>query len=524
MHPLNSASLVFALGVLPAQAPEYFTNAEMKQEIDALAAQAPGIAMAVDLTQLPGAARTHNGSSIWALKVSDGVALDEDEPALLLVAQHHSNELNTAPQILHVMQQLVNGYGSDPGLTAVVDNYETYLVPIVNPDGVDYVWSTSPGWRKNRRPNGGGSFGVDLNRNYSTLWSASCGGSTRTTSSTYRGPAAESEPEVRTLLALVQAIRPEVYLDFHSFGREVLHTYAPCAVFGASIDGLIRRYADDLRGPMNYGFRDPSASGEAPEDLWNDGGTMSLLIEVGTSQQPPWSSSVSEVARVWPGLRRAITTWEPAVRGHVRALGSGAPIAATIDLAPNPYQQGEVTNSRQRDGRYGLWLPLGTWDVRFAAPGFQPATRRVNVTAYDQAQALDVELAPVGAGGPTIALSGTPRLGQDLDITYTSPSDGGLVYWVPLSAGTSPGIPLGAAGTIPLNPDSVFFISVLVPSVVANNTGVLPASAQVTATFPIPTSVGLVGLTLYTGGITFNPGTVGGIKTWSSAASFTIQS
>ena len=56
-------------------------------------------------------------------------------------------------------------------------------------------------WRKNRRRNAGGSYGVDLNRNYPFGWSFTCGGSTTETSSNYRGTQAASEPEVRTMIA-----------------------------------------------------------------------------------------------------------------------------------------------------------------------------------------------------------------------------------------------------------------------------------------------------------------------------------
>ena len=53
-------------------------------------------------------------------------------------------------------------------------------------------------WRKNRQPNSGSSYvGTDLNRNWNYKWGC-CGGSSGSTSSeTYRGPAAESAPEVK---------------------------------------------------------------------------------------------------------------------------------------------------------------------------------------------------------------------------------------------------------------------------------------------------------------------------------------
>src|SRR5690606_26068597 len=120
-----------------------------------------------------------------------------------------------------------------------------------------------------------------------------------------------------------------------------------------------------LRGRINYGTRAPSAAGESPEDHWNTSGTLSFLIEISTSFQPAFTSTVAEEQRVWPGLHQVLTAWRPAVRGHVRSIYRNEPVEAAITYAPNQFSQGEVTRTRSRDGRYGLWLPLGTWQVTF---------------------------------------------------------------------------------------------------------------------------------------------------------------
>ncbi|MGK0433681.1 MAG: hypothetical protein ACJA0V_002831 [Planctomycetota bacterium] len=368
----------------------YYTVAEIEAAIDAEVALHPTLATKVNLSTLPGGQLTHEGRPIYALKVSDNVGSDEDEPAIVIAAQHHARELNAPHMVLGAMQRVLGGYATDPQIQAVVDNYEIYFVPMVNPDGVEHVWTVDEFWRKNRRDNGG-NFGVDLNRNYPFLW-GQCGSSTNTSSSTYRGPAAASEPETQTMRNLIATLRPEVYLDFHSSGQEVLRTYAPCANASLSTAGLIERYVDDLRGPMTYGKRDPSASGEAPEDHWASGGTMSFLIEIGTSFQPNFTETVTEEARVWPGVERVLTNWRPAVRGHVTSSQGGAPVQATITYSPNVFNHGEALKSRARDGRYGVWLPLGSWNVTFSAPNHLDTTIAVNVTNYDQPAVHDIVL------------------------------------------------------------------------------------------------------------------------------------
>jgi len=382
----------------------YYTVAEIEAAIDAEVAAHPGIAQKVDLSAMPGGAQTWNGNSIYALKVSDNVAADEDEPAIFVIAQHHARELNAPHMVIGAMGRVLNAYATDPAIQAVVDGYELYFVPMVNPDGVDYVWNVDEFWRKNRCPNSGGTFGVDLNRNYPFLF-GQCGSSTNQGSSTYRGTGPASEPETLTMRNAIERLRPEIYLDFHSSGQEVLRTYAPCANETTTAFGLIERYADDLRAPMTYGKRYPSASGEAPEDHWASGGTMSFLIEIGTSFQPDFSLTTAEEARVWPGVEHALTSWRPAVRGHVTSSDGNQPLDARITFSPGIFNSGEETRSRLRDGRYGLWLPLGSWTVTYEAPGHLPTSIPVTVTSYDAPVVHDVVLtkdafAVFGAGCP----------------------------------------------------------------------------------------------------------------------------
>jgi len=369
----------------------YYTVAEIEAAIDNEVSTYPGLAEKVDLSALPGGALTHDGHSIYALKVSDNVATDEDEPAIFVIAQHHARELNSPHMVIGAMQRVLADYATDPAMQAVVDNYELFFVPMVNPDGVDHVWNVDEFWRKNRRPNSGGSFGVDLNRNYPFLW-GQCGASTNQTSGNYRGPSPASEPETVTMRNAIERLRPEIYIDFHSSGQEVLRTYAPCANVGSTTGALIERYVDDLRAPMNYSKRDPSASGEAPEDHWASGGTMSFLIEIGTSFQPDFTLTVAEEARVWPGVRHALTAWRPSVRGHVTSAVGSQPLEATITFSPGDFNHGEKTMSRARDGRYGLWLPLGNWTVTYDADGYVPTSIQVNVTNYDQPVVQDITL------------------------------------------------------------------------------------------------------------------------------------
>jgi hypothetical protein len=499
--------------------PAYYTYAELIAEIDALVAAHPTLARKVDLSALPGASRTHENRPIWALLVSDHAAVDEDEPAILIAAQHHARELNTAHIVVGAMRRVLAGQATDPVLQRLVADHELWFVPCANPDGTEYVWNTDNYWRKNRRPNGGGVYGVDQNRNYEFLWGL-CGSSTLPSSQTYRGPSAASEPETRTLVALVRATRPEQYLDFHSSGREVLFPYAPCATVGASVRSLLQGYADRLRQPMAYATRAPSGSGEAPEAHWARSGALSFLTEISDQFQPPFAQTITEEARVWPGLLGAMRDFRPAVRGHVRSVHQAQPIEAELRVDTLPFQHGERTWSRARDGRFALWLPAGTHRVTVSAAGFQPIARDVVVTVLDQPQTLELELEPAWPPA-TLALAGTHRLGTTSSLTYSSPGDAGALFWITLSTGTDPGLPIGGR-VIPLNPDLLFLACATPDAILRGNLGTL-GTVPVVATLPIPVLPGLAGLRLHAGGITLADGYTAAVKKFSPAASFTLQ-
>lgn len=162
------------------------------------------------------------GRDLWMVKVSDNADVDEDEPEVLIDALHHGREPQSMQSTLYFLAWLLESYGTDPLATYLVDEREIYFVPCVNPDGYEYNRLQAPGggglWRKNRRFNGGGSFGVDLNRNYPYQW-ATVGSSADPASIVYHGPSPGSEPEVQAMMQLVAQREFRTALTVHSFAN-----------------------------------------------------------------------------------------------------------------------------------------------------------------------------------------------------------------------------------------------------------------------------------------------------------------
>ncbi|MBN1424315.1 immune inhibitor A [Candidatus Fermentibacteria bacterium] len=164
---------------------------------------------------------------IWAVKISDNVELDEpDEAEVLIMANLHAREIITPEIALYLLNYLVEGYGTDPRITDLVNNRQIWIIPSCNPDGLDHVHDTDIWWRKNRRNNGDGTFGVDLNRNWGYEWGYDDTGSSPSTwSETYRGMGPFSEPETQALRDFFETHAFVISLSFHSYGNWWLYPW-----------------------------------------------------------------------------------------------------------------------------------------------------------------------------------------------------------------------------------------------------------------------------------------------------------
>gem|GEM_PF-776435 len=182
------------------------------------------------------------GREQWVIKVSDNPTMDEDEPEVLFDGLTHAREPIGLETCLTLLNQLCAGYGSNPTITNLVNNREIFLLPVVNPDGYVYNQQTNPNgggmWRKNRRLNAGGSYGVDLNRNFGFNWGYNNIGSSPTPSSdTYRGTAPFSEPETQNLRQFCNGRNLAIAWNIHSYGGYIIYPWSiPAAPWGLCPD------------------------------------------------------------------------------------------------------------------------------------------------------------------------------------------------------------------------------------------------------------------------------------------------
>ena len=183
-------------------------------------------------------------------------------------AAHHANEWITAPILLKFAEEfaeaIANGtqiFGVDAKMLA--ETATVYLVPMVNPDGVDLVTGAikpgegqyeiaralaenypqipfPDGWKANL-------LGVDLNLQYPAGWLQAREikfgqGYTRPGPRDYVGRAPLSQKESRALAGYTEYINPDLILAYHAQGREIYWQFDDIQVPGA--EELGRRLAE----------------------------------------------------------------------------------------------------------------------------------------------------------------------------------------------------------------------------------------------------------------------------------------
>ena len=234
-------------------------------------------------------------------------------------AAHHANEWITTPVLLKFAEELAEANQTGGQLFStdartLAENTTIYLVPMVDPDGVDLVTgaiepgtiqyetartladrypaiSFSSGWKANL-------LGVDLNLNYPAGWLQAreikfTQGYTRPGPRDYVGRAPLDQRETRALAGYTRFIDPELVLAYHSQG-EVIYWQ-----FGEEVPGA-RELGERFAKVSGYELADtPYESSFAGYKDWfiQEFRRPGYTIEVGTGDNPLPLSQFDKIYR-----------------------------------------------------------------------------------------------------------------------------------------------------------------------------------------------------------------------------------
>jgi len=244
--------------------------------------------------------KTWENRDIILATITINIENEATKPALLFTGTVHAREWIGHELSVAFVDYVLTNYNTNPNIQKILTRNTIYIVPCLNPDGFVYSQKHYSFWRKNRRDNKDGTYGVDLNRNFSVGY----GKSSNTSSNVYSGPKPFSEPETRAIkefvdnhdnitIALDYHSQGNVFFPAHNFNHESelngtdLNTI--CANMNYEINKVTSRKYGIHRG------KPPTKliSGSGREYYYSKG-ILSFVIEVGTRNIPDFMKNMSE--------------------------------------------------------------------------------------------------------------------------------------------------------------------------------------------------------------------------------------
>jgi len=162
--------------------------------------------------------KTHEGRRLSLYTIChNGKCGQNKKPAIWVDGAIHGRELVSPAAVAYLFSELAEKQDK-PENRNLVEWFDWYFMPFVNPDGYVEAFSGDGTWRKNKSPNNGSICkGVDLNRNFGFKWKHSAD----MCSQTYPGVSPFSEPETQAVKYFVNKIKDRLILfnTVHTAGQ-----------------------------------------------------------------------------------------------------------------------------------------------------------------------------------------------------------------------------------------------------------------------------------------------------------------
>ncbi|MBN1424893.1 carboxypeptidase regulatory-like domain-containing protein [Candidatus Fermentibacteria bacterium] len=321
---------------------EYHDHAELTADLQLLASTYPSICRLHDLGS------SVLGRIIWGLEITDNPDVEEFEPKVRLIGAHHGNETISVEVPLGIAHHVLENYGISPAVTDLVNEREIWIIPMMNPDGVQ------SGSRNNAN-------GVDLNRNYGYMREdGSLSG-------------AYSQPETRAIRENALEHQFCLSLSYHSGAEYInyLWNYTPVVTpDNAYIVALSQAYDSFVGYGITEGYNWYQTKGDCNDWSYGTYGGMDWTIEVSNYYEPPESQIDAIVNANRPAVLDFIGRALQGVGGIVTDASTGDPLPATVNVS----QLDWPVFAQLPLGNYHRPLPEGTYTLEVSYPGYETAT------------------------------------------------------------------------------------------------------------------------------------------------------
>ncbi|XP_075152272.1 zinc carboxypeptidase-like [Haematobia irritans] len=197
-------------------------------------------------------AQSYEGRVVRGIKIS----YKTGNPGIFIESNIHAREWITSATATWLINELLTS--EDEEVRQLAENYDWYIVPVLNVDGFVYTHEKDRLWRKTRQPVSHSScIGTDGNRNFDSLWMVN-GASSDPCAQDYAGPEPNSEPEIKgeSEFLLANKDKINILVAFHSYSQMLLSPY------GHSAEELPSNYDDLMKiaevyasavGSLHYG-------------------------------------------------------------------------------------------------------------------------------------------------------------------------------------------------------------------------------------------------------------------------------
>jgi len=335
---------------------DFHTYSDLTDELQNIENSYPSI------TKLYNLGDSVHGRTIWGLKITDNPDIEENEAEVRICGCHHGNELMSVELPLMLAWYMVDNYESDPYIQDLVDNRETWIIPMVNPDGREVITRYN-------------SNGVDLNRDYGYMWNGE-GGS----------PSPFSQPETQIIREHALDNNFVLSLSFHCSGDIVnyIWNYKGNPVEDNDVViALSNQYGSHNSYWVVEGYDWYQTRGDTNDFSYGCRGDIDWTIEVQNN----------DISEAWDYNRDAmleiIEAADMGLTGLITDADTGLPVSATVWIEEVYWP----CFTDPKIGDYHKPLMPGTYNVFVRANGYQEQTHQV-VVSDGSPTVLDVSLEP----------------------------------------------------------------------------------------------------------------------------------
>lgn len=163
--------------------------------------------------------KTYEGRPIKGIYI----ASKPGNPAIFIEAGIHAREWGAVSAATYVIKRILDK--NDDDMKYLLENFDWYIVPVLNVDGYVYSHDINRFWRKTRKPYGV-CAGADLNRNWDYHWNSK-NQSSNSCFWNYVGDAVESEIEIKSYSTYLKSLsgKLKTYITLHEFGNLIMYHY-----------------------------------------------------------------------------------------------------------------------------------------------------------------------------------------------------------------------------------------------------------------------------------------------------------